>query len=377
MSQENKDAQAAKVPSAPGTPAPPPEAKAPAVAKPPLALEPAGEKSKPFAYINYENIKRLIYLLRKESPQVAAVVLSYLKPEFTQRILAALPVEQKVLVIQESAKVRTLNAEQLREMDQRIREKVDLVLGGWEQAAALLENADEKTREAIFEKLRRENPMVYDKLKKTMFRFEDIPKIPSESMRIIIRELKNTSIATALHGASPEVVNKFRANMPPGGSQLLVENMQFSKPNPADVQKERKEIIQVIRHLEKEGHVFLDEEGARAFLGDLEEEAAPLLEAKPAVQGPAAKPGTSSEAAQYLSAGISYYDNGRYEQSLAYFQYALSCDPSLWQAHQYLGGAFYALHRMTEARDHYEKLLQLRNDPALTQWYEDFKKSLG
>lgn len=373
MFEENKKPDGMVPPaSASGSAAPQVPGKKPVLPEPPPA-----EKHPPFSYINYENIKRLTYLLRKESPQVAAVVLAYLKPEFTQRILAALPVDLKVSVIQESTKVRTLSSEQLREIDTRVKEKVDLVLGGWEQAAALLENADEKTREAIFEKLRRENPMVYDKLKKTMFRFEDIPKIPSDSMRIVIRELKNTSIATALHGASPEIVNKFRANMAPGGAQLLVENMQFSKPIPTDVQKERKEIIQVIRHLEKEGQIFLDEEGARSFLGDLEEEAAPLLEVKPAVQGPAAKPGTSSEAAQYLSAGISYYDSGRYEQSLAYFQYALTCDASLWQAHQYLGGAFYALHRMAEARAHYEKLIALRNDPALTQWYEDFKRSLA
>jgi flagellar motor switch protein FliG len=375
MTEENKKPEItapAPVAAKPASPAPALPAK-----KAILPEIPPGEKHRPFTYINYENIKRLTYLLRKESPQVGAVVLAYLKPEFTQRILAALPVDLKVSVIQESAKVRTLSPEQLMEIDARVKEKVDLVLGGWEQAAALLENADEKTRETIFERLRRENPMVYDKLKKTMFRFEDIPKIPSESMRIVIREVKNSSIATALHGASPEVVNKFRANMPPGGAQLLVETIQFSKPNPADVQKERKEIIQVIRHLEKEGQIFLDDEGSRSFLGDLEEEASPMLEVKPAARAVEAKPGSPGEAAQYLSAGVSHYEGGRFEQSLEYFQYALNCEPSLWQAHQYLGGAFYSLNRMAEARMHYEKLIQLHPDPALKEWYETFKKSLA
>lgn len=380
------------LPAAPsnGTPA------APAAPAPKPAPEAAArEKFVPFTYINYENIKRLTYLLRKQDPRVTAVVLSYLKPEFSQRVLAALPVELKVSVIQESAKVRTLSLEQLMEIDARIKETVDLVLGGWEQAAILLENADEKTRQIIFEQLRRDNPMAYDKLKKTMFRFDDIVKIPSESMRVVIRELNNGSIATALHGAPPQVVNKFRANMPPGGAQLLIETIQFSKPEPAEVQGARKEIIQVIRHLEKEGQVFLDDEGARAFLGDLEEEGSPMPElkapprpapeagngaapaaapARPAAE--AAQPEKPASAAQHFSAGLSCYEGKRYEQSLAYFQRALAADPAMWQAHQYLGGAFYALKRMAEAREHYEKLLQLRPDPALVEWYAQFKKSL-
>ncbi|MEK7233894.1 MAG: FliG C-terminal domain-containing protein [Elusimicrobiota bacterium] len=342
-----------------------------------LTESPPGEKLRPFSYINYENIKRLAYLLKKEPPQVAAVVLSYLKPEFTQRILAALPDSLKVAVIQESAKVRSLSPEQMTAIDARVKEKVDLVVGGWEQAAVLLENADEKTRGVIFERLRRENPMIYDKLKKSMFRFEDIPKVPFESVRIIIRELKNSTIATALHGASPELLNKFRANMPPGGVQLLLETLQFSTPTPADVQTARKEIVNVIRHLEKEGQVSLDDNGDRSFLGDLDEEEAPMPAAAPSTQAAEAKPSMTAQAAQYLSAGVAHYQGGRFEQSLEYFQYALNCDPSLWQAHQCLGGAFYSLNRMAEARTHYEKLLQVHPDPALKEWYETFKKNLA
>ena len=334
-----------------------------------LPEPPHGEKYRPFAYIDYGNLKRLIYLLRKEPPQVTAVILPYLKPEFTQKILSALPVSLKVSVIQESAKVRIVSPKQMMEIDARVKDSVDLVIGGWEQAAVLLENADEKTREAIFAQLRRENPMVYDKLKKAMFRFEDITNIPFESMRVIIRELKTGAIATALHGAPPQIINKFRTSMLPGGDQLVLETIKFSKPpDPADVQKERDEIILVIRRLEKEGQVFLDDEGARSFLDGLEEEAAPL---------PEAKPGTPAEAAQYLNAGVAHYQGGRVEKSLEYFQYALSCDPSLWQAHQWLGAAFYSLNRLAEARMHYEKLIQIHPDPTLTQWYETFKKNLA
>lgn len=373
MPDENKrSAKAPALPEANGTsPAPPVEQPAP--------LEPSsGDKCRPFSYITYENVTRLAYLLRKEPPQVTAVVLAHLKPEFTQRILAWLPLALKVAVIQESAKIRTMSAAQIHEIDTRIKEAVDLVFGGWEQAAALLENADEKTRSAIFEQLRRDNFMVYDKLRKTLFRFEDSAKIPFESMVILIPELNNNAIAAALSGASPGVINKFRASMPSEvARKLLLETIQFEKPSPADIQTARKEIIQVIRKLEKEGRIVLDADGARAFLGDLDEEAAPMPEVKPAARVVDAQIPTSAEAVEHLSAGNAHYQGGRFEKSVECFQTALNLDPSLWQAHQGLGGASYALNRLAEARMHYEKLLQIHPDPALAQWYETFKKYLS
>ena len=51
--------------------------------------EEAMKKFEPFNYVTELNLKGLAYLLRKEEPWIVALVLSYLKPEFSGRAFSA------------------------------------------------------------------------------------------------------------------------------------------------------------------------------------------------------------------------------------------------------------------------------------------------
>jgi hypothetical protein len=68
----------------------------------------------PFAYIDEKNLKRLIYLVRKEPPDVIALVASYLKPELVREVLVNLPAELQAKVAMHMAMVKQMTEEEVR-----------------------------------------------------------------------------------------------------------------------------------------------------------------------------------------------------------------------------------------------------------------------
>ena len=97
----------------------------------------------------------------------------------------------------------------------------------------------------------------------------------------------------------------------------------------------------------------------------------------PRPAAPAEPPAPAADPQPYMEAGIALYDEGRYEESLTYFEHAARLDPDLWQAQQYLGGALYALGRGEEALRAYERLLELHADPSVREWVDAFKSSVS
>ena len=351
------------------------------------------KKFEPFSYVNEENIKRLSYmfLLRKEEPWVIAVVASYLRPDFARQMLTSLPVELQAKVALEALTVRQVTREQVIAMDTDIKENVDFVVGGMERLTSMLDESDTATRNNILNYLKNEKPLVYEQVRKHILIFEDVVSFPDREMQVAVRELKTESMARALQGATPEVVNKFFSNMSQGAASLLKESMEYAQGlTPTQIEDERSKIMDMIKTLEKEGKISVRSkvednygliEGMQEELSAQERRQQRFAAARRktealAAQAPAA-PVDPVQAQSYFDAGVSYHGAGQLEQSLQYFETALTFNPSLWQAHQYLGSIFYQLGRTPEALAHYEKLLEYNPDPQIRQWVESFKSQVG
>ncbi|MHB2025307.1 MAG: FliG C-terminal domain-containing protein [Elusimicrobiota bacterium] len=370
--------------------------------KPPEPIPPPPEeddmkKFEPFAYINEENIKRLAYmfLLRKEEPWVVAVVASYLRPDYARQLLTSLPIELQARVAMEALTVRQVTREQVAAIDADVKENVDFVVGGLERLITMIDEADTGTRNNILNYLKNEKPLVYEHVRRHLLVFEDVSAFPDREMQLVIRELKPESMAKALQGAPPEVLSKFFNNMSTGASAMLKESMEYSQNlTPTQIDEERAKIMETVKVLEKEGKIAIRDKGAAGgydLVEGMQEElsaqakrqerfAAARRKNDPAEQAGEASPlagaADPAQAQSYFAAGVSMHDSGQFEQCLAYFEYALTLDSSLWQARQYLGAALYQLGRTAEALSQYEKMLEVHPDPQIQQWVEGFKAQI-
>lgn len=367
---------------------------------PPPPPEPEEEddemkKFEPFSYITEENAKRLAYLfiLRKEEPWVIAVVASYLKPELARTMLTSLPVELQAKVAIEALTLRQVTREQVIAIDADVKENVDFVVGGMERLTSMLDEADTATRNNILTYLKNEKPLIYEAVRRNILTFEDIANFPDREMQVVVRELKTEAMAKALQGCSPEIVNKFFANMSAGAASLLKESMEYSSGlTPGQIEEERVKILEVVKALEKEGKITVRQkgetggydlvEGMQEELGAMERRQQRFAKsyAKSASAQPSAAPAPAvdpAQAQQYFDAGVQYYNAGQAEASVQYFEAALQLNPSLWEAHQYVGGILYQQGRAAEAMAHYERMVAINPDPQLKQWLESLKTEAG
>ncbi|OGS51527.1 MAG: hypothetical protein A3J79_04475 [Elusimicrobia bacterium RIFOXYB2_FULL_62_6] len=351
------------------------------------------KKFTPFTYLNEENLKRLIYLflLRKEDPWVIAVVLSYLKPELSRQALSMLPVEMQSKVAMEALTVRQVSRDQIEAIDKDVRENVDFVMGGVEQLSKMLEDSDAATRKNIIEYLKTQKPEIYEKVRRSMLVFEDMVNFPDRDVQTIIRSLSNDDIAKALYKGEPAIVNKFFSNMSQGSVSAIKEIMEYSTDlTPAQADEAQMKILDKIKQLEAEGKINVRQKGSQemyiidgAGISSDEQRRQKFqnLAGRPGAAAPASpaapSPENAAQAQQYMGSGAELYNQGRYEESLQHLEYAAGLDPSSAAVQQYLGSSYYALGRTEEALRAYELYAKLSNDPAVTEWLNNFKAQAG
>jgi hypothetical protein len=80
---------------------------------------------------------------------------------------------------------------------------------------------------------------------------------------------------------------------------------------------------------------------------------------------------------EYYRAGLSLYQQGKYEMAVKYFDAALKGDPKHWQSLQARGHCYYRMDRKPEALDSYVESLKLHPDTSLESFVTKLKGELG
>ncbi|MBU2572991.1 MAG: hypothetical protein KKH28_02800 [Elusimicrobia bacterium] len=351
------------------------------------------KKFEPFTYITEENLRKLIYLflLRKDEPWVVAIVLNYIKPELARQALSMLPVEMQSKVAMESLTVTQASREQVKAIDKEVRENIDFVIGGIEGFVRMLEDAEPAIRKNTLEYLKIQKPEIYEKVRKQILMFEDIAGFPEKDMQVIIRSVSNEDIANAIYKADPQIVNKFFNNMSQGAVTAIKEILEYSgELTLVQVDNAQLKVLNAVKSLEAEGKINVRQQSSQEIdiidsvdmstdaqrrqkfqnIAGRPQESAPESPAPPAAGG-------AAQAQAYMSAGADLYNQGSYEESLQYLEYAAGLDPASAAVQQYLGAAYYALGRTAEALKAYEFYARLSNDPAVTEWLNNFKTQAG
>lgn len=332
------------------------------------ALEEEKKKYRPFHYIDDENLKRLIYLIRKEPARNIALVISYLKPEHVKEILLSLDPETQSRVAIEMATIRQMTREQVLKIDNDIKEKIDFLIGGIEHLLKVLDQVDNVTRDGILDYLQNEKPELYERVRKFILKFDDIKGFSDQAMQVVLNnpDLKNSALlARALKDAHTDVVNKFFANMSTNAVQLVKEEMQYTQTlNPNQIEDERKKILDVVRKLEDDGKIFVREKPKSSVL-EGEEVLSDDSSGSESASGPAA---------EYYQAGVAAHDAGNFQDAISYLEYALSLDDKFTDAHNYLAAAYYALGRYDDALARYEIVLSMNpGDGELASFVEQLR----
>lgn len=231
-----------------------------------LELSVGGKKEdksqrKLFDFINKSNLKNLWYLIKDEPPSTIALVLNYLPPDLVSEFMMMLDHTTQAKVALELASVKLPDPQEVQEIENNIRTRIDYCIGGEEYFLSLLDQADKEVQEEILQTLSTQNPSLAEKLREKIFLFEDILFLDKTTLQKVIRETqrRGISLAVALKGASDEIKNKIMDCLTEGGRAMLAEQIDLlGEIGEKVIKTEQKKIVATVRDLLNAGEITID-----------------------------------------------------------------------------------------------------------------------
>ena len=203
--------------------------------------------------------------LKNEYPQTVAVVLSKLRAEHAARVLAILPEDLSLDVVNRMLKMEAVQKEVIErvEADAAHRIHVESVAdppprrprgdgGNLQQFRpadrnALPDRAGSRTiRDAA------------ERIKALMFTFDDLIKLDTGSAQTLMRNIDKDKLAIALKGASETVRQFFFSNMSTRAAKMLVDDMQAMGPvRLRDVDEAQALLVNIAKDLAAKGEILI------------------------------------------------------------------------------------------------------------------------
>lgn len=234
----------------------------------------ATQQYRPFSIARKADAHQLLNIISSEHPQTIALVLCYLQPDKAAQILSALPEDVQSEVALRIASMSNTSPAVIKEVEKVLDTKLSsvvksdmTVLGGVQTLVDILNMVDRTTEKNITEGLEKENAELAEKIKESMFVFEDIITLDDVSIQRVLREVETKELALALKGCSEEVANAIYRNQSKRAAAALKEDMEFLGPvRLMDVEKAQQKIVSVIRRLDEAGEIVISRGGEDAII---------------------------------------------------------------------------------------------------------------
>src|SRR6201994_3843354 len=202
--------------------------------------------------------------LKNEYPQTIAVVLSKLKPEHAARVLAILPEDMALDVVNRMLKMEAVQKEVIERIEQTLRVEFMSNLSqtrrrdAHEVMAEIFNNFDRQTETRFLTSLEEENRESAERIKALMFTFDDLVRLDSGSAQTLLRNVDKDKLAVALKGASETVREFFLSNMSTRAAKMLVDDMGALGPvRLRDVDEAQALLVNLAQDLAAKGEIMI------------------------------------------------------------------------------------------------------------------------
>jgi flagellar motor switch protein FliG len=202
--------------------------------------------------------------LKNEYPQTVAVVLSKIGPEHAARVLAILPGELALDVINRMLRMEAVQKEVLERVEQTLRTEFMSSLSqtrrrdAHEVMAEVFNNFDRQTETRFLTALEEENPESAERIKTLMFTFDDLTKLDAASTQTLMRHIEKDKLAVALKGAAEQVRQFFLSNMSTRAAKMLLDDMQAMGPvRLREVDEAQALLVNLAKDLAAKGEIII------------------------------------------------------------------------------------------------------------------------
>ena len=231
-------------------------------------------KTKAFDFIRKADYKNLMTTLQAENPQTIALVLSYARSDQASAVIAELPKDIRIEVVERIAKMDRTSPEIINQVEKVLERKFAsmvstdfMEVGGVNYIADVMNHIDRGSEKYIFDELYKRDARLADEIRKKMFIFEDITSLDSMAIQAFLREVDSKDLVVALKGSNQEVSDMIFQNMSQRMGETVRSDMEYlHNVRMRDVEEAQQRIVAVIRKLEEDGEIIISKGGKDEFI---------------------------------------------------------------------------------------------------------------
>jgi flagellar motor switch protein FliG len=202
--------------------------------------------------------------LKNEYPQTVAVVLSKIRQDQSARVLAILPEEFALDVINRMLRMESVQKDVLERVEQTLRVEFMSNLNQTqrrdphETIAEIFNAFDRQTETRFLTALEEANRESAERIKALMFTFDDLVKLDAAAAQTLLRTVDKDKLAVALKGASDAARSFFLNNMSSRAAKMLQDDMDVMGPvRLKDVDEAQSLLVSTAKDLAAKGEIMI------------------------------------------------------------------------------------------------------------------------
>ena len=211
--------------------------------------------------------RHIFNLIRDEQAQAITFVVSHLSPEKAAQVLGMLRAEQRDMVIDRLATLAPTPVEVGEKVVEVLNAKLGIKqtralaqTGGITSTADVLNAMDKAISREMLASMEVRNPDLSNAIRKKMFTFEDLRLFAPPVIQRIMREIDMRDLTLALKKSSEPLKRLMLSNISRRAAESVQEELMFlGHVKLRDVEAAQFRIIDVVRKLETDGEIDLDE----------------------------------------------------------------------------------------------------------------------
>lgn len=233
-----------------------------------------GRNSKGLEALKRMDPRAVAGAIRKEHPQIVAIVLSYLEPDHAAEVLSLMPAKAQSDILMRVAALDDIQPTALQQLDEILEQQFAgdptaqaAPVGGIKSAAEILNFMDPSQEAAIIERIRETDEDLGQRVEDLMFVFENLLEVDDRSIQTLLREITSDSLVLALKGADEQVREKIFRNMSKRAAEMLRDDLEAKGPvRLSEVEAAQKEILNVARRMSENGEIMLGGKGGEEYV---------------------------------------------------------------------------------------------------------------
>ena len=204
--------------------------------------------------------------LKNEYPQTVAVVLSKVRPDHAARVLTLLPDSFSIEVVMRMLRMESVQKDVLDGVERTLRAEFMSNLARTarrdphEMIADIFNNLDRTSEVKFVAALEERNRESAERIKALMFTFDDLARLSSQAVQVLLRSVERDKLPLALKGASETLRDLFTRNLSERAGKMLREDIEGLGPvKLRDVDEAQAGIVALAKELAAQGSIEINE----------------------------------------------------------------------------------------------------------------------